>query len=316
MLKIQRILVQNKFITFINSWSKKVTLPGFYNLSINEVTQFFVKQIATTSIGQRAAAISYNFIIAIPAGFLFLFTIVPHLPKTIRTNFEVGLFKIITAYFTPTPASAKWLHNSIDDFLNTERGTLSIVGLFLVLWATSNAMIGIKQSFDQTILIKKERNFFQKRFNAIKLTSLLMFIVIACVSLLITEGFFIGSIAKLFSLKGATTKIIFKFLDWFIIIGITIVSIGAIYRYAPNVHKRWALITPGSILTTFLLLLTTFLFSYWVSNFSNYNKLYGSLGSVIILMILIYFNSLVLLIGFELNNSIRNIKESKLLKET
>jgi membrane protein len=311
MIKLQRLIVESKIVVGIDTWSKRITLPGFHKLSLNQVTQFFAKQISNSNIGQRAAAISYNFIIAIPAGFLFLFTIVPLLPKTIRLNFEEGLFKLITHYFTPTAETAVWLQNSIDDFINTQRGTLSLLGLFLIVWATSNAMIGIKQSFDSSILVKKQRNFLQNRFNAIKLTSLLIFIVIACVTLLITEGIFIGSITKLFNLKGATTKLLFKFLDWVIIISITIISIGAIYRYAPSVHKRWPLITPGSILTTFLLLFTTFIFSYWVSNFGSYNKLYGSVGSVIILMILIYFNSLVLLIGFELNNSIRNLHEEK-----
>ncbi len=311
MIKLQRIIIESKPIMVINAWSKRVTLPGFHQLSLHEVFYFFFKQITTTSIGQRASAIAYNLIIAIPAGLLFLFTIVPYLPKTIKVNFEQGLFKLITAYFTPTPESERWLKSSIDDFINTERGTIGLLGLFLVVWATSNAMIGIKDSFDSTINGKKQSNFLQKRFTAIKLTSLLMFIVIACVTTLVTEGIFVGKLDAVFNFENGTKILLFKFLDWFIIISITIISIGAIYRFAPSVHKRWPLITPGSLLTTFLLLLTTFLFSYWVSNFSNYNKLYGSVGTVIIIIILLYFNSLVLLIGFELNNCIRNLREAK-----
>jgi membrane protein len=85
-------------------------------------------------------------------------------------------------------------------------------------------------------------------------------------------------------------------------------SISFIFRYAPAVHKRWKLINPGSILATFLMIVFTAGFSYWVSNFSNYNELYGSISTVLILMLLIYFNSLVLLIGFELNVSINSLK--------
>jgi membrane protein len=315
MTKLERIIVSWKPISILIGFSKRISLPGFQKIPLYDLLQFYVKQVSTTAIGQRAASISYNLIIAIPAGFLFLFTIVPHLPKSIRADFNNELFKLITAYFTPTPATEVWLRESINDFINTQRGTLSIGALFLVIWATSNAMIGIMKSFDHTITLKKQKNFFQNRFTAIKLTSLLVFIVIACVTLLVSEGAALKYLFNHWKLEDSTTKIIFKILDWIIIIGITILSIGAIYRFAPSVHKRWPLVTPGSILTTFLLLLTTFIFSYWVSNFGNYNKLYGSVGTVIILMVLIYFNSLVLLLGFELNNSIRTIRQTELRKE-
>jgi membrane protein len=95
---------------------------------------------------------------------------------------------------------------------------------------------------------------------------------------------------------------------WIVIILLIFFSISFIYRYAPAVHKRWKLVNPGSILATFLMIVLTAGFSWWVSNFSNYNELYGSISTILILMLLIYFNSLVLLIGFELNVSINSLK--------
>jgi membrane protein len=309
MTKLQKIIITSKPVEFLITQCKRIYPPGFQRIPLYDVMVFFFRQLKTTAIGQRAAAVAYNLIIAIPAGFLFLFTIVPHLPKYIRNDFINELFKLITAYFTPNPATEIWIKNSLNDFINVQRGGLSLLGFFLIVWATSNAMIGIMKSFDHSIITRKQKNFFQNRWTAIKLTSLLVFIVIACVALLISEGALLKMILKYFHLERATNKLIVKILDWIVIIFISIVSIGAIYRYAPSVHKRWKMVTPGSILTTFLLLLTTFIFSYWVNHFSNYNKLYGSVGTVIILMIVIYFNSLVLLIGFELNNSIRSLKE-------
>ncbi len=308
MTKLERIIVTSKPVSYIIHLTKRFSLPGFQKLSIFDVSKFFFRQLSTTGIGQRASSIAYNLIIAIPAGFLFLFTIVPHLPKAIRVDFNNELFKLITAYFTPNPATEVWLKNSLNDFINIQRGGLSILGLLLVVWATSNAMIGIMNSFDHTIILKKQKNFFQNRWTAIKLTSLLVFIVIACVVLLIGESFLLKVLFKYVIVENETNRLIVKILDWLIIVFVSIISIGAIYKYAPSIHKRWKLITPGSILTTFLLLLTTVIFSYWVNHFSNYNKLYGSVGTVIILMLVIYFNSIVLLIGFELNNSITSIK--------
>jgi len=85
-------------------------------------------------------------------------------------------------------------------------------------------------------------------------------------------------------------------------------SIALIYRFAPAIEKKWKLASPGALLATFLIIAFTYLFSYWVNNFAAYNKVYGSLGSILILMLLVFVNSLVLLIGFELNVSINSLK--------
>jgi membrane protein len=96
-----------------------------------------------------------------------------------------------------------------------------------------------------------------------------------------------------------------------IILGLLFFGIAFIYRYAPSLKKKWNLISPGSLLATFLTLLTSIVFSYWLNNFGSYNKVYGSIGSVLVIMILIYFNSLILLIGFELNVSIMKLHSKK-----
>ena len=91
---------------------------------------------------------------------------------------------------------------------------------------------------------------------------------------------------------------------WYLGSLIVYFGIAFVYKYAPSLTKRWKLFSPGAILATVLTLLTTLVFSYWVNNFASYDKVYGSIGTVLIVMGLIYFNSLILLIGFELNVSI------------
>ena len=83
--------------------------------------------------------------------------------------------------------------------------------------------------------------------------------------------------------------------------------IALVYKFAPSVHTRWPLVTAGSILATSLTLITTLLFSYWVNHFASYNRVYGSIGTVLIIMLLINLNSLILLIGFELNVSVNKL---------
>jgi len=106
---------------------------------------------------------------------------------------------------------------------------------------------------------------------------------------------------------------------WIIIIALIFYGIAFVYKLGPAIKKRWKLISPGSVLATTLTLITTILFSFWVNNFASYNKVYGSIGTVLILMLLIYLNSLILLIGFELNVSITYLQaeaEKRKLKES
>jgi len=84
-----------------------------------------------------------------------------------------------------------------------------------------------------------------------------------------------------------------------------------IYKYAPLIKEKWSLMSPGALLSTLLMLITTLGFSYWVNHFSSYNKIYGSIGTVLVVMTLVYINALILLIGFELNVSIEVLKKEQ-----
>lgn len=130
-------------------------------------------------------------------------------------------------------------------------------------------------------------------------------IVFVSVLLLISRE----AVLKLLGIESQAVRNIILNARWVIIVFLFLAIISYIYRHAPAVDKKWKLLNPGSILATVLMLLLTLLFSWWVSRFGNYNQLYGSIGTVLMLMILIFINSLVLLIGFELNVSITSLKK-------
>jgi membrane protein len=304
MLGLTDKIKQSSLANTLVKWAQNVYPPGFQRIPLYDVTKFFWGELMRGDLNLRASAISFNLVISIPAGLIFLFTIVPFLP--IRVEFTNYLLKIIESY-VPTSQAGN-VSQFITEFLNTQRSTLTFLGLFIVAYATSSAMIGIMESFDQKIIDRKDRGFFKKRLSAIRLVALLLLLIIASVFLLISEGKLLNYILKWIDLDTSTVRTAVKILDWIVVILLSFFSIGCIYRYAPSIHKKWPIITPGSILATFLILLTTWLLSYWVNNFSNYNEIYGSLGTILVMMFLIYFNSLVLLIGFELNNSITKLK--------
>ena len=144
-----------------------------------------------------------------------------------------------------------------------------------------------------------------QRWRAIRLTLLLIVLVIVSVSLLLLgKDELIYVLKNVFHFKRSERIFWWNGTRWITIITLLYFGIAFVYKYAPSLKKRWNLLSPGAILATALTLLTTLLFSYWVNNFAAYDKVYGSIGTVLILMLLIYFNSLILLIGFELNVSI------------
>ncbi len=214
----------------------------------------------------------------------------------------------MTRHITPNQNSYNFVNTFLTDFLNTPRVGLLSFGFVLVIFYASNAMLSIINTFDKAIYQHHRRsNFIKKRIKAIKLTIIVLGLLIGTILLLIGQGILFDHIVKWLKLKRSDVVLIAT-LRWIITIGLFFYCISYIYTYAPSVKKRWPTVTPGSVLATILMILTTYVFSFWVNHFNNFNKIYGSLGTIMILMLLIYINSLILLLGFELNLSITFLK--------
>ena len=291
--------------TFPANWlirqSQKIRLPGFQGIPLYDVLKFFFKQIRKVGITERAAAISFNCVMAIPPIIIFLCTLIPYLP--ISNEFIRQLHGLIRDVI-PGEKNNSAIIKFIDDIIKKPKNDLLSLGFLLALFYSSNAVIGIMRAFDKNYVGFKKRKMINRRVTALQLTSVLFVLMFASLLVLIMQS----SVLKLFGLKSVLVRHIIGYARWVVIVFLFFSSVSFIYRYAPFVHKRWKMINPGCILATTLMLLFTIFFSYWVNNFSNYNKLYGSISTILILMLLIYFNSVVLLIGFELNVSISSIK--------
>ena len=288
-------------ITWIVSQSKKIRLPGFHGIPLYDVVKFFFQQVRKVGLTERAAAISFNLVMAIPPIIIFLCTLIPYLP--ISKQFIHQLYGLIRD-IVPGEKNNKAIITFIDDIIKNPKNGLLSIGFILALFYSSNAVIGIMRAFDKNYIGFRKRNLINRRVTALQLTSILFILMFASLLLLIMQS----SVLKWIGVKNITIRVIIGYARWIVIVLLFLTSVSFIYRHAPFVNKRWKLITPGSILATTLMLLFTIFFSYWVNRFSNYNKLYGSISTILILMLLIYFNSLVLLIGFELNVSISSLK--------
>lgn len=282
--------------------SKKTSLPGFSSIPLYDVVKFFIGQVRTIGMTERASSIAFNFFMAIPPAIIFLFTLIPFFP--ISDKFQEQMFGLIREVI-PGEKDNATLISFLKDFINNPRNGLLSFSFVLSMFFSSNAVMGIMRSFDKNYIGFRKRSDFQKRLVALRITFVLFIIVIACIMLLIGQK----EVLRIIGIQNETVRNIIINTRWLVIIMLFFFWISYIYRHAPAVHKKWKMISPGSILATFLMLLLTFLFSWWVSRFGNYNQVYGSIGTVLILMILIFINSLTLLIGFELNVSISSLKK-------
>jgi len=306
MINAQRIILNSTFVKFFSQKSKKIILPGFEGVPLYDVTKFFLNQIRKVGLNDRARSIAFSFLTAVPAAAIFVCTLIPYLPvhkKIVRQLMQ------LTRDITPNQNTANLVSNFLNDFLEKPRSGLLSFGLLLALFYASNAMMGLMRSFNKSLIYNSKRNFIQTRWMAIKLTLLLALLVIGSFAMLVTQDQLLRNLLKWMNVNNrATVKMLAKSLRWVVLIPLFYFCIAFIYKYAPAVNKRWRLASPGTLLATFLFIITTFFFSYWVNKFGTYNKVYGSIGSILILMLLVYFDSMILLIGYELNVSIHHLK--------
>ncbi len=302
---LQRIPVIRNLIVI----SKKLILPGFEGVPLFDVVRFFFHQVQRIGLNERAAAISFNFIMTIPPICIFLFSLVPLFPIAEQFNNEV---MALVKDLTPNIATRNLIQDFLNDFLGRPRNSLLSLGFFIAIYYSSNAVLGIIHSFNRSIHEKEDTSFFAYRWKAIKLTFIILLLFVGSMLLLMTQGALFNWLMDLLSIQNDLVKWFILILRWIVIFGLFFYSIAFIYRHAPTVEKKWKLISPGSILACTLLILLIFVFSFWINNFATYNKVYGPIGTVMIIMVLIYLNSLILLIGFELNVSIKYLKQQAL----
>ena len=241
---------------------------------------------------------------AIPPTLIFIFTLIPYLP--ISKQFIEELFSLIRDVI-PGEKNNSVIINFLKDFIDSPRNELLSFGLLLAIFFSSNAMMGVLRAFDKNYPGFNKRKMLGKRKVAIQLTIIVFVLIFICILLLIAQS----EVLEWLGVESETWIGIIDDARWLILILLTYYIVSFIYRHGPSVAKKWPLLTPGAVFATTLMIVATALVSYWVNHFSNYNKVYGSIGAIFILMSLIYANSLAVLMGFELNVTLSHLKSQK-----
>lgn len=284
--------------------SKSVFIPGFSGHSLHDIGPAFMRQLQRANLVERAAAISFNVFMAIPPTMIFVFTLVPLLP--ISDQFILELYRVIRD-IVPGERNNSVIIGFLDDFLKRPRNELLSTGLLLAVFFSSNAMMGILRSFDEGYEGFYKRTGLQMRQTALKLTLITFSLVFLSVILLVAQG----AVLHLLGIENKGVRLLIENLRWVILLGLIYFVVSFMYRHGPALKVKWPFFTPGAVFATTLVIIATVLVTFYVNNFSNYNKLYGSISAVFILMVLIYANALVVLLGFELNVTLAYLQQQK-----
>lgn len=290
----------SKFVVWAVSFSKKRSLPGFDKVPVYYVTKFFIDAVSRGTLGTRSASLAFNFFIAIFPGILFLFSLIPFIPihgffDTLLLNLEGVLPKSVKEPVLQT------LHDLIDN----EREGFLIFNIVLALYFASNGLDNLMTQFNNTNLFQEKRDWWKKRLIAIVLVLLLSILTVSAVVLISFTKQIMGLLIDMDLINKSVNWFFVNAGRWIIVVLLFYIAISSLYYFGPAKRRKWKFFSAGSTTATILIILSSLGFSYYINHFSQYNAIYGSIGTVIIVMLYFQLNSFILLLGFELNASIR-----------
>ncbi|NQV02312.1 MAG: YihY/virulence factor BrkB family protein [Bacteroidia bacterium] len=286
--------------------SKRIVIPGFDRMPLYDVTLFFFNGLAKGYINSRASAISFSFVLAIFPFLIFLFTIIPFIPIH---NFQTVLLDIIQDFLPET--TWETVKGTIIDVITRPRSSLLILNFILTLYFSTNGINSLIEAFNNTAHTIESRTVVKQYLISIVLVIILSVLLIISIGLMTFGSWLLDLIFPDAFTKSLFYLVVMETLRWIIVLALLLMAISFLYLLAPAKRGRYRFISAGSMLATILVITTTIGFNYYVDNFARYNALYGSIGTLLIILVWIYLNSISLLIGFELNASIMNAKEGR-----
>ncbi len=278
---------------------RRIVLPGFDGIPINQVIRFVIKGFTKGVLVTRASSIAFNLLMALLPASIFLFTLIPYVPIQ---NFQQELIRLFESILPENAYS--FLESTIVDIITVKSGGLLLIMFIATVIFSTNGIHAVIHAFVVSAHSFKTRSWFNQR----KISVALLLIVVLMISV---AGFLVifGKMAvdRLVDLEIIERNLVIYmliFMKWILIVLLLFLAISFLYYLAPAKKTGFRFFSAGSTIATLLFILTSLGFSAYVNNFGQYNKLYGSIGTLMVILIWLYLNSIALLIGFELNVSI------------
>jgi membrane protein len=302
----QNLLLKSNQVTSAEKFLRKLVIPGFDRMPVYDVAVFFIRGLQKGAISMRAAAFSYNFFLALFPAIIFFFTIIPYIPIA---GFQDNLLELLRNFIPKKAFDA--VEETLFDIVKRPRGGLLSLGFVMAIYFSTNGIHSLIVAFNQSRHTTETRSWFKQRLISIVLVFILSLLVIIAIVLITLGPVALDFLVKHNMLRDSFSYYLIIAGKWIVSSAMLFFAFSFLYYLAPAAESRFRFISAGSTLSTVLTILASVGFNYYVNSISRYNTLYGSIGTLIIIMVWIFFNAMIVLIGFELNVSIRNAKRRK-----
>lgn len=278
---------------------KKHSLPGFENIPVYDVIQSFWRGLTESSVGDRAAAATFKFFMALFPTLLFICTLIPFMP------IEGFQQKLLNAYSNIMPPQVSGLLNmTITQVVTRSNGGLLSVSVILAGYFSTNGMMGLVKAMNNSVNVVETRS--KATLRALSFALLLCIFLMSALSIVILaySTMLIGTL-QLSPGFSAGLGFMIKVARFVLLYMVVYTTMSLFYLVVPVKQFRPRYFSPGAFLSTNIALAASWGVSFFFSNFDRYNSLYGAIGTIPILLVFIYVNCLSLIVGFELNNGIK-----------
>lgn len=303
-------------------WAKTNSMPGFSRVPIYDIVVFVLNEMRRFDLFTRANSVAFSFFMSLFPSLLTLFTLFPYLQRYFlqylpeNEGFNTFIYNEIQKVMPGV--AGEQVFSFVEQVTEPSIGALS--SSFLVaIYFSSNGMLALMQGFEKSYATTfKTRGEIKKRFIAIGLTFLLGLMLIAAFIFIVLGQVILRWLSEYITLAGFSTTSI-EMLRWVAILMLFYFGIAVLYRYGAATYRRFRIFSPGTTLATFLAIGLSTAFSVYINEFDRYDsyylKFYGSIATIVIIMLWIQLNALILLIGFELNAAIAVNRDLKTVKD-
>jgi membrane protein len=291
-------------------WMRKLRFKKYEDVSLYTLVRTFFRKLQKDEAIDRANGVAFNFILAIFPAIIFLFTLIPYISHYVPSVNQESILNFLSQLFPDTMMDA--VSTTVHDIINNTRGGLLTLGFLFSLYLATNGMMSLMRAFNACYKTIENRSGFKMRMIATALTVSLAVVLILAIILLVVGEFVLDFATGLLSIDEYTVYLLLA-LRFIVIFIVFFIAIALIYYFGPAIHFNWKFFSMGSFVATLLCIVISYGFSFYVTNFGTYNKLYGSIGVLIALMVWVQLITIVLMLGYELNASVHQAIRTQVL---
>jgi membrane protein len=298
--KLNKIPVVKQLV----SLTKAIKLKTLEGLSLYDILEMYVLGIFKGAFSYRASAIAFSFFMALFPFALFILNLIPFIPLE---NFQADFLEFVEEGVPPNTYDA--IEMILKDIMGTSHQGLLSSGFILSILLMTNGINAILGGFELSAHITITRGFFRQYFISLAISLVLSMILLITVAAIVITEVMIQKI----NIHGYVADVaLIEWSRYIFIILMILVTTSVLYKYGAKETSKISFISYGAVFTTILILLSSYVFGVYVEKFARYNELYGSIGTLLVLMFYIWINCMVLLLGFEINATILKLKRKNL----